>query len=160
MKTLVIYYSISCGNTKKIAEQIAAKLGADIARIETVVPYSGSYDDIVEQGQKEVESGYMPEIKPLGANIADYDRLIIGTPTWWYTMAPAVLTFLKNNDFTGKTVVPFQTHGGWKGHALADMGKVCKGAKIENGKDIRFDSTGGDKQITPVANVQKWIDSL
>ena len=42
-------------------------------------------------------------------------------PTWWYTMAPAVLTFLTTNDFTGKTVIPFMTNGGWPGHVIKDM---------------------------------------
>jgi flavodoxin len=160
MKTLVVYYSLSHGNTKKIAEKIADYLAADIARIDTVEPYTGSYDDIVNQGQDEVNRHYMPAIKPLNVNIADYDKIIIGTPTWWYTMAPAVLTFLKGNDFTGKIVVPFQTHGGWKGHTLQDMSKVCKGAIIQNAKDIQFDSEGGPRMITPLAKVESWIKSL
>lgn len=72
----------------------------------------GSYEDVVEQGKKEVEAGFMPQINPLSVNLADYDVIAIGTPTWWYTMAPAVLTFLTTNDFTGKTVIPFMTNGG------------------------------------------------
>lgn len=54
----------------------------------------------------------MPQINPISVNLADYDVIAIGTPTWWYTMAPAVLTFLTTNDFTGKTVIPFMTNGG------------------------------------------------
>ena len=53
-KLLITYYSISNGNTKQIAEQIQKATGADIARIETVNPYTGSYNTIVEQGQREV----------------------------------------------------------------------------------------------------------
>ena len=65
---------------------------------------SGSHEDVVEQGKREVEAGFMPQINPISVNLADYDVIAIGTPTWWYTMAPAVLTFLPTNDFTGKTV--------------------------------------------------------
>lgn len=65
-KLLIVYYSISNGNTKGIAEQIQKATGADIARIETVKPYTGSYNAIVEQGQREVNRGYQPEIKPFG----------------------------------------------------------------------------------------------
>lgn len=99
----------------KIAERLQETTGADIARIETVKPYSVSYNDFVEQGQREVDRGYQPEIKPLAVNPADYGVIAVGTPTWWYTMAPAVLTFLKSCNWKGKTVIPFQTHGGWRG---------------------------------------------
>jgi flavodoxin len=160
MKTLLVYYSQAVGNTKTIAEKIQAALGCDIVRLDTVTPYTGSYDEIVEQGQQEVNRGYQPEIKPLGVNFADYDRVIVGTPTWWYTMAPAVLTFLNSQDWSGKTAVPFQTHGGWPGHTLKDMKKACKGAKFANEKDIQFDSTGGSEMITTEKELDDWIQSL
>ena len=114
-KMLVVYYSWSNGNTKRIAEQLTNGTGADIARIETTEPYSGSHEDVVEQGKREVEAGFMPQINPISVNLSDYDVIAIGTPTWWYTLAPAVLTFLTTNDFTGKTVIPFMTNGGWPG---------------------------------------------
>ena len=56
-KMLVVYYSWSNGNTKRIAEQLTNGTGADIARIETTEPYSGSHEDVVEQGKREVEAG-------------------------------------------------------------------------------------------------------
>ena len=96
-KMLVVYYSWSNGNTKRIAEQLTNGTGADIARIETAEPYCGSHEDVVEQGKREVEAGFMPQINPISVNLADYDVIAIGTPTWWYTMAPAVLTFLTTN---------------------------------------------------------------
>ena len=117
-KLLIIYYSWSNGNTERIAKMLQSETDSDILKIDTVVPYSGSYDDVVNQGQNEVQRGYEPEIKPLDINIADYDVIAVGTPTWWYTMAPAVKTFLHQQDFTGKTVVPFMTNGGWPGHHL------------------------------------------
>jgi flavodoxin len=160
MKTLLVYYSQAVGNTKTISEKIQAALGCDTVRLDTVAPYTGSYDEIVEQGQREVNQSYQPEIKPLGVDIADYDRVIVGTPTWWYTMAPAVLTFLNSQDWSGKTVVPFQTHGGWPGHTLKDMKKACNGAKFANEKDIQFDSTGGSELVTKEKELDAWIASL
>lgn len=68
-KMLVVYYSWSNGNTKRIAEQLAAATNADIARIDTEQPYSGSHEEVVEQGQREVEAGFMPQIKPLSVSI-------------------------------------------------------------------------------------------
>lgn len=78
----------------------------------------------------------MPQINSISVNLADYDVIAIGTPTWWYTMAPAVLTFLTTNDFTGKTVIPFMTNGGWPGHVIKDMEENCKGAAFAH--ECRF----------------------
>jgi flavodoxin len=159
-KTLLVYYSLSAGNTKKIAEQVQHALGCDAARLDTVTPYTGSYEEIVEQGHQEVKRAYQPELKPLEVNVADYDRVIVGTPTWWYTMAPAVLTFLSSQDWNGKTVIPFQTHGGWPGRTLKDIKAVCRGARFVHEKDIQFDSTGGSEMITPAWEIDEWIQSL
>ena len=64
-KLLIVYYSWSSGNTKKIAEMLQSAAGADIEAIETVQPYAGSYEDVVEQAQKEVKADFQPEIKKL-----------------------------------------------------------------------------------------------
>ena len=103
------YRRVAAGNTEKAAEMLSRLTGGELLRIDTAVPYSGSYDDVVEQGQREVEHGYEPELKPVGADIDGYDVIAVGTPTWWYTMAPTVRTFLHQNDLRGKTVVPFMT---------------------------------------------------
>ena len=123
-KMLIVYYSWSNGNTERIAKKLQSATGADIARIDTKVPYTGSYDDVVNQGQDEVRRGFEPEIKPIGVNVDDYDIIAVGTPTWWYTMAPAVLTFINANNWNGKNVVPFMTNGGWPGHVIKDMKKA------------------------------------
>ena len=158
--TLIIYYSQARGNTKRIAEKIQKAKGYDIAEIETEKPYTGSYEEIVDQGQEEVNAHYMPEIKSLNVDLCKYSRIIIGSPTWWYTMAPAVLTFLSNNDFSDKTIVPFSTHGGWPGHLIDDVKALCKGAEFEYEKEIQFDSTGGDQLITLEAEIDEWIKQL
>jgi flavodoxin len=160
MKKLVIYYSQANGNTKRIAEMIAEKAGADIAVIDTVTPYTGTYDEIVNQGQEEVNRRFKPEIKDIGADLSDYEEVIIATPTWWYTMAPAVLMFLSNADLSGKKVALLQTHGGWPGHALKDMKALCNGAEIIAETAVQFDSTGGDHLETPIAEIENWIQKL
>lgn len=159
-KMLVVYYSWSNGNTKKIAEELAKEKHADLARIETVQPYKGSYNEVVAQGKKEVEKGFKPDIQPLDKNIQAYDVIAIGSPTWWYTMAPAVKTFLDSNDFSQKTVIPFMTNGGWPGHVIKDMTKALKGAKVEHTMEIQFDSNGGSKQVTPQKEINQWIHSI
>ena len=157
-KMLVIYYSWANCNTKRIAEQLAQSTGADIARIETVHPYSGSYEEVVLQGKKEIQDGVKPQIKPLAHTPDNYDVIAIGTPTWWYTMAPAVSAFFNQYDLKGKTVIPFITHGGWPGHAIEDMKKSCKGAVIIHEMEVRFDSNGGDHMETSQSAVDSWIE--
>lgn len=159
-KILVLYYSWSNGNTKRIAKKVADEFQADLCSIDTVKPYPKDYNTTVNQGQEEVEAHVKPEIKKLEKDIKDYDTIILGTPTWWYTMAPAVLTFLSNNDFTNKTVVCFQTHGGWPGHALEDMETLCKGANCQYSYAIQFDSNGKDHLVTQESEIEAWIKQL
>ena len=159
-KILTIYYSWSNGNTERIAKMLQREVGGDIVRIDTAIPYEGSYDDVVNQGQEEVQRRYEPELKPLGVNISDYDVIAVGTPTWWYTMAPAVRTFLHSQSFVGKTVIPFMTNGGWPGHVIKDMKTACKSADIKCEMQIRFDSTGGSELETPMEEISQWIQNV
>ena len=159
-KMLIVYYSWSNGNTKRIAEMLQAATQADIETIETAKPYTGTYEDVVAQGKREIGSGYEPAIKPLAALPSAYDVIAVGTPTWWYTMAPAVKTFLHWQDFSGKTVIPFMTNGGWPGHVISDMKKACPGASIACEKEIRFDSEDGDHLETPEQEIVDWIESV
>ncbi len=159
-KLLIVYYSWSNGNTERIAKKLQSVAGGELWRVDTAVPYSGSYDDVVAQGQREVSQGYEPELKPLSADPADYDVIAVGTPTWWYTMAPAVRTFLHQNDFTGKTVVPFMTNGGWPGHVIKDMNRICAGANVACELQMKFDSEGGDRLETPEHKIETWAQSV
>lgn len=156
-KMLVVYYSWSNGNTERIAEQLAEACGADLERIETVEPYPEDYDETVTQGQDEVNAGFEPEIEALNHDPAGYDVVAVGTPTWWYTMAPAIKTFFSTTNLAGKTVVPFMTNGGWPGSVIDDMQASATGAVAGPAMEIQFDSTGGDRQETPQANVDAWV---
>lgn len=139
---------------------IGNQLNCDMEKIDTLKPYKGSYQEIVAQGEDEVNRGYKPPIKNINSDISKYQRIIIATPTWWYTMAPAMNTLLSNVDLKGKDVIFVQTHGGWPGHCIDDMKKLCKGANILSTFQVQFDSTGGDKLITPIDEIKNWIESL
>ena len=156
MNTLILYYSYG-GNTRQIVEHMQQKLGCDICEIETKIPYTGGYDSVVSQGQQEVEDGFEPEVKPLDKNISDYHTIIIGTPVWWYTYAPAVKTVLSSADWSGKTIYPFATNGGWIGHTFKDFEKACGGAAVKKGLNIRFDE---HTLRTSLSEADKWIDKI
>lgn len=159
-KLLIVYYSWSNGNTERIAKKLQSIAGGDLLRIDTAVPYSGSYNDVVEQGQQEVNRGYEPALKPVDMDVAAYDVIAVGTPTWWYTMAPAVKTFLHRYDFAGKTVVPFMTNAGWPGHVIRDMKKACTGAAVACAMQVQFDSNGGDHLETSESRIEAWAQDV
>lgn len=84
MKLLILFYSYG-GNTRQIAKLVQQETGGDLCEIEIATPYTGSYNDVVEQGQREVNSGFTPKLKPVSADLKNYDTVILGTPVWWYT---------------------------------------------------------------------------
>ena len=161
-KLLIAYYTWTNGNTERIAKTLQGVAGGDLLRIDTATPYPDDYDTVVDQGKREVERGFEPAIKPLGLDISSYDVIAVGTPTGWYTMAPAVKTFLHENAaaLAGKTVVPFMTNGGWPGHVISDMEKMCSAAKVRCSLEVQFDSTGGPRLETPEAEVEAWAKSV
>ncbi|MDR2192120.1 MAG: NAD(P)H-dependent oxidoreductase [Endomicrobium sp.] len=131
-KILVAYYSHS-GNTKALAEIIQKQLDADIFEIQPSKPYPSSYHEVTEQGKKEVNSGYKPALKEKVKNISQYDTIIIGSPVWWGTIAPAVNTFISENDLSGKRVAVFVTHGGGgASRSLADVKKALPKSDVLN----------------------------
>lgn len=152
MKAIILYYSYG-GNTRRVAEKIRNTIGADLAEIKTIKRYVGSYNDVVEQGQREVNSGFLPKLQPLEVDLNQYDTVILGTPVWWYTFAPAMNSFLHSVDLSSKTVYPFATNGGWLGHTFQDFAKACCGANVQPGLNVRFNE---DRQLTSDADIQKW----
>lgn len=153
MKNLIMYYSYG-GNTEKIALLLQKEMNADIMRIETQIPYTGSYQDIVEQGQDEINSGYMPKLKDFSIDISGYDTIFLGTPVWWYTYSPAIKTLFEQHDFQSKTIHPFVTNGGWIGHTFKDIEKNCKHASVQPGINIRFET---HTLITPIQEIKAWM---
>lgn len=156
MKALVLFYSYG-GNIRRVAKLVQQETGADLCEIETVTPYTGSYNAVVDQGQREVNSGFEPELKPISADLSQYDTIILGTPVWWYTFAPAMRTLLAHQDFSGKVIYPFATNGGWLGHTFQDIAQMCSGAKVQSGLNIHFDS---DRLVTPEADILRWIKKI
>ena len=156
MKKIVVYFSYS-GNTKMIAEKIGTALGCDTLEIKTVKPYSPDYNTVVNEEEGLAKSDKTPEIEKFNVNLAEYDTVIIGTPTWWYRPAPAIRAFLKENDLSGKTVIPFATNAGWVGNTLKEIEALCPNSNVENEKNIVFNS---NRLKTSEKEVNNWVKSL
>ena len=123
-KKIVVYFSYT-GHTKMIAEKISKELNCDILELKPIVPYSNNYQEVVDDEQNSEASNHIPEIEKVNIDLNKYDEIILGFPTWWYRPAPVVRAFLKNNDLTGKNIVPFATNAGWLGRSFTEVKKLC-----------------------------------
>ena len=157
-KTLVVYYSAS-GNTERVAKDIAEAAGADLFEIVPTEPYTDNDLDWTDDNSRvtrEHEDESLRDVPLTTTEVPDwdsYDTVFIGYPIWWGIAAWPVDTFVKNNDFTGKTVIPFATSSssgmGQSGSLLADMagtGEWQEGQRFSSG--VSSD------------DVQSWVNGL
>ena len=156
MKKLVVYYSFG-GNTRAVARKIAKALDADIAEIRTTKAYPDDTDVLLGIAKREVETGCIPPIYALAADAQAYDTIILGTPVWWYTYAPAVKTFMKGIHWAGKKVYPFATSGGKVGHTPSDFRKAMRGAAVAPVFNVVFKEKA---QETPEYQLNAWIATI
>lgn len=155
-KKLIVYFTYT-NNTKKIAEDIKAKLNCDILEIKPVKPYDKDYDTVVRLEQNNETAKKTPDIEKIDIDLNKYDEIILGSPVWWYTIAPVIRTFLKQNDLSGKKIVPFATNGGWIGRTFKEIRYLCPNSNVENEMNIVFE---GSELSTPKKEVENWINSL
>lgn len=102
---------LSPGNAELIANWIAEETGGDLFSIKTQNKYSSDYDECLNQARKERDNNERPALVGRVNNIDDYDVIFLGFPNWWYTCPMAVFTFVESYDLSGKTIIPFCTHG-------------------------------------------------
>ena len=100
------------GNTQYVAYIIQENTGADIFRIEPEIPYPTDHDTLVDLAAEEQDSDARPAIKDHVENLEQYDIVFIGYPNWWGDMPMILYSFFDEYDFSGKIIVPFNTHGG------------------------------------------------
>ncbi len=156
-KALVAYFSragenynvgvVEKGNTEIIAEMIAEEVGADTFHIQTVNAYPERYEECTEVARQEQDSGARPELTAKVTEFEDYDVIYLGYPIWYGDMPMAVYTFLESYDFTGKTIIPFCTHGG---SGLADtvnsIQTACSDASVLDGLAISGTTAQNDRE--------------
>ena len=157
-KTLVVYYSAS-GSTKRVATAIADAAGADLYEITPVEPYTS--DDLNwnnsssrvsrEHDDESLRDIALTEITPVDWD--SYDTVLIGYPIWWGIAAWPVDNFVKGNDFTGKTVIPFCTSAS---SGLGDSGNLLEemAGTGDWQEGHRFSSGASD------ADAADWVASL
>lgn len=151
-KNLVLFYSWS-GNTRRIAQIIAEKTGADMRELQPEVPYSQNYNAVLSQAKQEIQQKQYPALRPIDMDWNAYDVVYLGTPNWWSSIAPPVSSFLHEVMPTDKTIIPFCTHGGGgEGHIAHDMRSYCIGCDI-----LPLLSIQGDGGKRAEAQVEQWL---
>lgn len=100
------------GNTEYVARVIQQTVGGDLFHIETIDQYPLDHDPLVDQAADEQNAGVRPELATHIESPEQYDIIILGYPNWWADMPQPLYTFLEEYDFSGKTIIPFVTHGG------------------------------------------------
>ena len=139
-KVLVAYFSYT-GNTEQGAQLMAEALGADLFTIEMEHPYRGNIYDV---SQRDLNQDARPALASHVADMAQYDVVLVGYPTWWGTMPMPMFTFLNEYDFSGKTLLPFSSHGSTRfGDSISDFSKQVPGAYV--GQAFEYYYSGGSE---------------
>ncbi|MFV0395174.1 MAG: flavodoxin [Coprobacillaceae bacterium] len=145
------------GNTELFAKQIQERTDGDLLRIETVQEYPGSHEPLVDQASDEKDNNLRPELSSKITNLDQYDTIFIGYPNWWGDMPMPLYTFLEEYSFSGKTIIPFSTHGGSGfSSTINTISDMQSGANVNsNGLTIsRNDITDSKEEI------DNWLSEL
>ena len=150
--TLIVYYSLF-GNTENLALEIAIQTDGALRELIPDNNYYFDYNTAAKEVRNQISRGFCPKLISGNEPIADYETIFIGSPNWFKTLAPPVLSFLRVHDFTGKTVIPFCTHGGGGfGQIENDIARECSKSNILPGVAL-------NGNIAP-EEVTNWLKSI
>jgi flavodoxin len=137
-KKILIVYLSRTNNTKAIAEIIHQWVGGNLVALEVETPYPADNNTTVQQVVHENETSYLPPLKTKIERIAQYDVVFVGFPTWGMQLPPPIKSFLRQYDLKGKTVIPFNTNGGYgPGSSFQSVRELCPQSTILQGFVIR-----------------------
>lgn len=129
-KILTVYYS-NCGNTKNVAQNINSVVGGDIKEIRLIENYPKNIFTMSKLVRKQMKEDYLPQIEDI--DISNYDIIFVGSPIWNFSISLPAKSFLKNNSFENKTLIPFITYSGG-----ANRNKIISEIKnLKNKNDIK-----------------------
>ncbi len=172
-KTLVVYFSSAntvdavsaatpyfdgVASTAVLANLIAEQTGADLAKLTPVTDYPESYQDTIDVAKQEQNDNARPAYATLDVNPEDYDVIFIGYPVWWYELPMILDTFFDAYDFTGKTLIPFNTHEGSRdGGTWKDIEDLEPGAAVLEGFEVRGSKVADDDTED---DLLEWLEEL
>lgn len=144
------------GNTQYMAYVIQDTVDADIFRIESETPYPTDHDTLVDLAKEEQNDNTRPKIKDTIKNFDTYENIFIGYPNWWGDMPMILYSFFDVYDFSGKTIIPFNTHGGSGfSNTVSTIEELEPNAEVLEGKSISRNDIGDAEQ-----EIVDWVKSL
>lgn len=153
-KMLIAYFSWS-GNTQGVAEEIQRQTGADIFEIVPIPAYSDDYNTVLMEAQRDQHEQARPAIASPLQSIDPYDVIFLGYPNWWASIPMPIASFLESYDFSGKTILPFCSHGGGRfGQSLTAIAKLAPQAVIAPGLSVHYSGGSGLPD-----DVRTWLAS-
>lgn len=165
---LIVYLSRT-KNTKVLAEIIHKNVGGTLVALELEKPYPENYQAIVQQVSEEYAKGFLPPLKTNIEDIEQYDTVFIGFPTWAMNLPPPIQSFLNENKFKGKTLVPFNTNAGYGlGNSIDKIREMCPEANLKPAfsmiggkeKDGIFLTIKDERAKDTEQKVVSWLKSL
>lgn len=144
------------GNAAKIASWIEARTGGDLFSIIVDEPYSSDYDECLDRAADEKAANARPKLVSHVENMEQYATVFLGFPNWWYTVPMAIHSFLEEYDFSGKTIVPFVTHGtGGLASTIQDIKADLPNSEVLEPIGVYRPEVDSSKP-----DVEAWLDSL
>lgn len=147
------------GSTQFIAQLVQKQTHGDLFRLETTSAYPRQHDALLRVAEKEQQTQARPALKtPLPA-LSDYDTIYVGYPIWWYTMPMVIYSLFEQNDFAGKTVIPFTTHGGSRlADSLREIARMQPQAKLVT-RALSISRNDISDPDVP-AQVEQWVKQV
>jgi flavodoxin len=168
-ENILIVYLSRTGNTEAVAKIIHEEVGGTLVVLELEKPYPENYRAIVQQVDKENETGYLPPLKTKIDSIEKYDVVFLGFPTWDMQLPPPMKSFLHQYNLKGKTVIPFNTNAGYgvgssfeTVKALSPNSIDLEGFSTKGGVErdgINF-VMQGEKETQTHAEIIQWLQKI
>ena len=157
-KALIIYFTRT-GNTELFANYIKEKMNIELFKIVPATPYPEDYNQMLQVCQNEQKNNARPEIIDPLTDVSKYDTIFIGTPTWYSHIPNIVMTQLEKLNLSGKTIYPFNTHGGsGRGSSINDIKQYAKEADVKEGFPLTGTNVRNNKE-NAMSQISSWIET-
>lgn len=145
------------GNVQQLAGWVQEETGGDLFAIPVAEPYPSDWDACLARANAKRGSDARPPLAEQMEHFDQYDTVFLGYPNWWYSVPMALLTFLEGQDFSGKEVYLFCSHGtGGLARSVELIAKTTPGASIS---DNIFDCYEEDASASQL-DIQNWVNAL
>ena len=145
------------GNVQQLAGWVQEETGGDLFSIRVTDPYPGDWDACLERANEERGAGARPELQQTVENLDQYDTVFLGYPNWWYGAPMALLSFLEQNDLSGKDVYLFCSHG--TGGLAGSVAQIAEAAPEAVISDNIFDCYE-EEAASSESEIRSWVSGL